>query len=137
MITFTALDPNQVRSDAQIRALAAEIGIDVLDQVWAYHEAWLTSAIPSDEESQLLQAWDTLRTRMTTLDVQRSPQTVRDLTVNGNDLCNTLDLFPSKEIGDLLKALLRWVWEDPTRNNRDILLDQARVIALEREMINS
>jgi tRNA nucleotidyltransferase/poly(A) polymerase len=135
LITFTALDPRDTRSDAQIRALAAEIGIEALDQVWAYHEAWLRSSVPSDQVSQLLSAWSTLRSRMDNLQVQNSPQSVRDLAINGNDLCSALDLFPSKDIGDLLKTLLRWVWEDPVRNHRDLLLYRARVVALERGMI--
>ena len=72
---------------------------------------------------------------MTQLQVEEAPQSVRDLKVNGHDLCDALDLFPSKEIGELLQALLRWVWEDPARNNRERLLFQARMIARERGMI--
>ena len=73
---------------------------------------------------------------MTRLKVEEAPQTPKDLNISGHDLCEALDLFPSRAIGDLLNELLRWVWEDPERNIHSLLLDQAKVIATQRGLVH-
>ena len=59
----------------------------------------------------------------------RSPSTLGDLAVHGDDL---LALgFRGREIGEVLKALLEAVLEDPEKNTKEILLSMARGIKSE------
>jgi tRNA nucleotidyltransferase/poly(A) polymerase len=51
---------------------------------------------------------------------------VRELAVNGDDLMRELDLPPGPEVGRLLDVLLQAVLDDPSRNERRILLERAR-----------
>lgn len=132
LLSFSSLDPNQPRSDALVRALAVEIGIDHLDQLWAYQEAWWRSETDSPRQIDQLNSWQALSERMTALNVDAAPKSAKDLDITGHDLCEALDLFPSRAIGDLLTDLLRWVWVDPTRNEYDRLIERAKQIALER-----
>ena len=54
----------------------------------------------------------------------RDPVEVSDLAVNGDDLLHIG--ISGKRLGETLRALLRYVLEDPTRNTRDALLSRAR-----------
>ena len=55
-----------------------------------------------------------------------SPLTLRELAVDGDDLLGELGLAPGPQIGELLERLLGTVIEDPSRNDRAVLLAQAR-----------
>jgi tRNA nucleotidyltransferase (CCA-adding enzyme) len=55
-----------------------------------------------------------------------SPLTLSELAVRGDDLIAELGLVPGPEIGQLLERLLGTVIEDPSRNDRSVLLAQAR-----------
>ena len=59
----------------------------------------------------------------------RAPSTVGDLAVNGGDLLAIG--FRGREIGEVLKALLEAVLEDPEKNTKEILLSMARGIKSE------
>lgn len=67
-----------------------------------------------------------LRGRVDALQAQGMALSVRDLAVNGRDLMTTLGLSPGRIIGDILEHLLEAVTEDPTLNERDQLLQEAR-----------
>ena len=54
--------------------------------------------------------------------------TLRDLDVNGHDLMQELGVGPGPELGRLLHALLELVTDDPSLNQRDVLLGRARAL---------
>ncbi|MBX3132811.1 MAG: hypothetical protein KF689_05430 [Gemmatimonadaceae bacterium] len=56
------------------------------------------------------------------------PLSIADLAVDGEDL-QSAGIPPGKPLGDALKALLEWVLQDPSRNQRDELLARARELA--------
>lgn len=51
---------------------------------------------------------------------------LKSLAVNGKDLIS-LGIKPSKQMGDILKAMLEDVLEDPSRNTKDYLLEPERL----------
>jgi tRNA nucleotidyltransferase (CCA-adding enzyme) len=53
---------------------------------------------------------------------------LRDLAVDGNDLMQELGIGPGPELGHLLRALLELVTDDPSANQRDVLLARARAL---------
>ncbi len=56
----------------------------------------------------------------------KTPLTLRELAVDGDDLVNGLGIAPGPQIGELLEQLLGEVIADPSRNTREALLAQAR-----------
>ena len=50
----------------------------------------------------------------------------RDLALKGNDLMRELGLTPGPIVGKLLERLLEVVTDDPSKNNREALLEEAR-----------
>lgn len=135
LLAFSTLDPKLERQAAQLRALAVDIGIDHLDCLWAYQQAWSSTEPDIKHGSELLQAWQQLEMSMIDLDVVNTPKAPKDLKLNGHELCKALDIFPSRVVGDILNELLRWVWADLQRNTKQSLVEQARVIATERGII--
>jgi tRNA nucleotidyltransferase (CCA-adding enzyme) len=57
----------------------------------------------------------------------RDPVEISDLAVNGDDLLRIG--ITGKRLGETLRALLRYVLEDPSRNTVEGLLDRARAMA--------
>lgn len=53
---------------------------------------------------------------------------VRDLAIDGRALMQDLGLKPGPDLGRILKALLDEVVEDPTKNQREALLERARAL---------
>lgn len=54
--------------------------------------------------------------------------TLRDLAVDGRDLMSALDLRQGPVVGKLLHALYELVLDDPTQNDKELLLSKARDI---------
>ncbi|MEI7892466.1 MAG: hypothetical protein WCI05_05215, partial [Myxococcales bacterium] len=52
----------------------------------------------------------------------------RDLCLNGSDLMEALGLAPGRRVGEVLRALLDVVINDPLENDRERLLSHARRI---------
>ena len=53
---------------------------------------------------------------------------VRDLAIDGRALMQELGLKPGPDLGRILKALLDEVVEDPSKNQREVLLERARAL---------
>lgn len=53
---------------------------------------------------------------------------VKDLAIDGRVLMSELGIKPGPDLGRILKTLLDEVVEDPTKNNREALLDRARAL---------
>lgn len=55
----------------------------------------------------------------------KEPCVLKDLALNGNDL-KRLGIRPGREMGSILNGLLEFVLENPSMNQKDLLLDLAR-----------
>lgn len=64
---------------------------------------------------------------------QNVPLGVKQLAVNGTDIMNEFDLPQSKIVGDVLDYLLEYVLDYPQDNEREILIQQARIYLKEKE----
>lgn len=54
------------------------------------------------------------------------PVTVEELPVSGRDVMELLGLAPGPQVGAVLQGLLASVWDDPSRNDRETLLQLLR-----------
>jgi len=69
---------------------------------------------------------DELRQRVAAELAAGAPLSLRELAIHGDDLTSAFDLAPGPVVGELLDHLLGWVLDDPARNERPALLDEAR-----------
>lgn len=60
--------------------------------------------------------------------VQNDPTSVKMLKINGSDLMSSLHIKPSPKVGALLDVLLAEVIEDPEQNNKENLLNRAKIL---------
>jgi hypothetical protein len=54
--------------------------------------------------------------------------TTKDLAIDGRVLMQELGMKPGPDLGRILKALLDEVVDDPSKNQRDVLLERARAL---------
>jgi len=109
-------------SDAQIRHIMSEVGIelldDLLDLAYADRAASRAPAVQLEEIQLLrLRAQSQLRAS--------PPLQIRDLAINGNDLMRVLGLSPGPLLGEILADLHKVVLTDPTLNHSSYLLEHA------------
>jgi len=69
---------------------------------------------------------DELRRRVAAELAAGAPLSLRELAVRGDDLVVELGVAPGPIVGELLDHILGWVLDDPARNERGGLLDEAR-----------
>jgi tRNA nucleotidyltransferase (CCA-adding enzyme) len=60
----------------------------------------------------------------------RDPVEIADLAVDGEDLMRDAGIRAGPQLGEALRTLRDWVLDDPARNGRELLLAQARELAL-------
>jgi tRNA nucleotidyltransferase/poly(A) polymerase len=53
---------------------------------------------------------------------------VKDLAIDGRALMQDLGMKPGPDLGRILKALLEEVVDDPSKNQREALLERARAL---------
>lgn len=118
LLRWAEIRPSTERTDGQVRALVAQIGLGQLSALVSVRSA-LADVLGEEQESR---AWVSFQERVQSLKVDESPQGPRDLAVRGSDLTQRFNIPPSKAIGELLNALLHHVWEYPEDNQVERLL---------------
>jgi len=58
-----------------------------------------------------------------------APFSINDLAIDGNDIMKVLNIKPGPKIGEILQKLFEEVDEDLSKNNKDYLLKQIKVLA--------
>ncbi len=58
----------------------------------------------------------------------RDPIEISDLVVDGEDLMRSAGIPAGRELGEVLRGLLVWVVDDPSRNTRELLMERARTL---------
>ena len=117
-------------ADAELRRWVARIGrTKVRDFVRVTVARWRANS--PDSGTPLLDAAPGLYRRLVRI-AYRDPVAIGDLAVDGNDLME-VGGPGGPRIGATLQALLERVLEDPSRNQRDVLLATAREVARDLE----
>jgi tRNA nucleotidyltransferase/poly(A) polymerase len=109
-------------SGAAVRRFIKRIGRNLVDDLLNLRAADnLGSGLPANAGHL-----DELRSRVAAELATGAPLTLRELAVRGDDLTAALAVPPGPKIGELLDHLLQWVLDDPARNQRADLIDEAR-----------
>lgn len=132
------------------KRIAAEVELLVREHQFVYTEEWTDAAVRrmlarvGDSFDRLIQVrradvlghgrhTDELLANLRALETRARAQldrkpalTVRDLAIDGRDVMQELRIPPSPRVGEALLFLLDAVLEDPSRNERDVLLHLLR-----------
>jgi tRNA nucleotidyltransferase (CCA-adding enzyme) len=111
-------------TDAAVRRWLRRVGPSVAPLLYELGRADARGkGRPVDDE---LRAFDELEARAKRIVDEGAALSVKDLAVRGGDLMAELGLAPGPEIGRILARLLEVVTDDPTKNERETLLDEAK-----------
>jgi putative nucleotidyltransferase with HDIG domain len=109
-------------SDAAVRRFIRRVGAELLPQLFALRRADnLGSGLAADAGEQSV-----LETRVASELERNVPLSLADLAIDGHDLQREAGIPPGPELGAVLERLLESVVSDPSRNDRDRLLADAR-----------
>lgn len=114
-------------SDAAVRRWLKRVGPELVEDLYLLNEADVRAK--GRDFTQDLSNLSSLKAHVKRVIEAGAALSVRDLAVNGHDLMRELGLKPGPELGQILKALLDEVIEDPARNTRETLLARARELA--------
>jgi tRNA nucleotidyltransferase (CCA-adding enzyme) len=111
-------------SDAAVRRWVRRVGPELLDDLYALNRADVLGK-GRDVADDLAKS-EALKAHVARVLAAGAALSTKDLAINGGDLMKELGLSPGPRIGDTLRTLLEEVVEDPTKNERDVLLERAR-----------
>lgn len=112
-------------TDSAVRRFMKNVGIDLLEDLFILREA---DRIASGKRKPGSVSIQKLKDRIMKIIEQENAITVKDLKVNGYDIMNTLGISPGPIVGKILNSLLQIVLDDPSKNEKDTLLELARKI---------
>ena len=108
-------------SDAAVRRFIQRVGASEIDPLLRLARAdTLAKGRPVDDD---LAGLDELRARVDRALAAGAALSTRDLAVKGEDVMARLGIPPGKRVGEILKALLERVIEEPALNERERLLE--------------
>lgn len=107
-------------TDAAIRRFMRRVQLENIDDILDLREA---DRLGSGARKT---SWRLEEMKQRMVEQLHQPLDVTDLALNGRDLMTELGLKPGPVLGKLLHQLFELVLEDPDRNDRSILLEEAR-----------
>jgi putative nucleotidyltransferase with HDIG domain len=102
-----------------LRRFLRRAGREHLDALFALRAADLEAKEQGVEQRPLLAA---LRQRLDGIVAERPPERAAELAVSGRDVMERLGIGPGPRVGQILRALLERVTDEPALNDRDRLL---------------
>jgi tRNA nucleotidyltransferase (CCA-adding enzyme) len=114
-------------SDAAVRRWVQRVSPGLLEELYELNRADVLGK--GKDATPDLERLAALKERVAKVLRAGTALSVKDLAIDGNDLRAELGLPPGPLYGQILRALLEEVLEDPAHNERDTLLARARELA--------
>jgi tRNA nucleotidyltransferase (CCA-adding enzyme) len=113
-------------SDSAVRRWLRRVTPELVEDLYALNRADVLAK--GRDASEDVARLGSLQQRVQGVLASGSALSVRDLKINGHDLMRELGLEPGPKIGEVLRALLEEVLDDPEKNARQRLLERARAL---------
>lgn len=115
----------ELNSSVAIRRMLSLIGIELFNDLLLVKEADISAQNPSIQKNSF-QELELIKQNFNNIILNNDCFSIKDLAVNGSDLTG-IGVIQGREIGRLLNYLLDIVINDPSKNQKDILLKSVRV----------
>lgn len=109
-------------TDAYIRRFIKRVGVENIPDIIALRTGDRVGSGAKATSWRLEEMKDRIQAQL------HQPFSLKDLKINGDDLMKELQLQPGPILGKLLQALFEVVIEDPEKNTKDILINEAKSI---------
>ncbi len=116
LIQYHQFTVSELQTDKAVRRFIREVGKEYLPDILDLRTADRVGSGSTPTSWRL----DLFKKRI--IEVQKEPFTVKDLKINGLDVMKTLDIKPSKQVGDILDDLFEKVISGEIKNDREELL---------------
>ncbi|NIP44572.1 MAG: HDIG domain-containing protein [candidate division Zixibacteria bacterium] len=116
-------------SDKGLRRLIKRAGIDRIYDLLELRRADVRAQGMGNTTPEI----DELEGRIRSELEEQVPLGVKQLAVDGGDIMKEFDIPPSPLVGEILSHLLEIVLDYPEKNNKEVLIQQARVFLKEKE----
>jgi tRNA nucleotidyltransferase (CCA-adding enzyme) len=111
-------------SDAAVRRWIRRVTPELLPDLY---DLGVADALGKGRDASAdIASLQSLRARVEAVIAAGAAFSVRDLAIGGSDLMSALGLAPGRVVGETLAHLVELVIDDPERNERERLLDEAR-----------
>ncbi len=112
-------------TDAAVRRFIRNVGLDLIPDLFILREA---DRLGSGKRSQNSLSLEKLSKRIQKIIEEQNAISLKDLKVNGYDIMGHLNISPGPKVGKILNSLLQIVIDDPSKNEKEILLKLAEEI---------
>jgi putative nucleotidyltransferase with HDIG domain len=119
LVAHHMFDYQPAWSDAVVRRFIRRVGVDDLPDLF---DLRIADYVGNGLRAGFPVYLDELRARIAAQIDRRSPLSVADLAVTGEDVMRVLALPSGPDVGRMLRHLLEWVLADPAHNARDELI---------------
>lgn len=113
------VDENQ--TDSAIRRFIKNVGLENIEDMMALR---IGDRLGGGTEKAV--SWRMEKFKERIKDVLKKPFSIADLKVNGKDVMETLNIKPGPKVGEILQKLFEEVQEDPSKNNKEYLIDRMK-----------
>jgi tRNA nucleotidyltransferase (CCA-adding enzyme) len=113
-------------TDASVRRWIRRVTPELVQDLYLLNEADVRGK--GRDCSLDLAALEALKGRVEQVLAAGAAFSIKDLAIDGRALMQELGLKPGPDLGKILKALLEEVVEDPSKNQREILLERAKSV---------
>lgn len=117
-------DERPAATAKNVRRLVSRVGVDLMPDLLILKKADTLGQSEFQREEKISYVEDLSRLFDEIME-NKEAVSIKDLAINGNDLMN-LGMKKGPEIGECLKDCLEIVIDDPSKNNREYLLEEAR-----------
>ncbi|HEV8656186.1 MAG TPA: HD domain-containing protein [Candidatus Limnocylindria bacterium] len=112
-------------TDSAVRRFIRTVGLDYIPALFALRRA---DNIGSGARSPRMYALEALWQRVEKEIAAANAFSLRDLTVDGNDIMRELEIPPGPKVGQILSALFERVLDEPALNTREKLIELAKAM---------
>lgn len=112
---------NEEQTDSAIRRFIKNIGKENIEEMIS-----LRIGDRLGGGTQKAVSWRMEKFKERIAQVLKKPFSISDLKINGHDVMGTLNIPPSRKVGQILEKLFQEVLEDASKNNRGHLLDRIK-----------
>ncbi len=121
LIRFHMFTVDENQTDSAIRRFIKNIGVENIGDMLALR---IGDRLGGGTETET--SWRMEKFKQRIKEVLKKPFTVADLKVNGYDVMKELKTKPGPKVGEILQKLFEEVLEDPSKNNKEYLINRIK-----------
>ncbi len=121
LVRWHMFSVSENQTDSAIRRFIKNVGLENIESMMAVRVGDRLGGGTATETS-----WRIEKFKERIKEVLTKPFSISDLKINGKDVMEILNIKPGPKVGEILQKLFAEALEDPSKNNRDYLIQQIK-----------